>query len=91
MANEDVDDGRLRRVETRVTKLCLALGIDPNKSYDLNHQTVMVDARHREIVLPHMDITLLDMANAITAEGAELNAGWSLVLRDRTIGTLSFA
>lgn len=84
-------DGRARRIETRVTRLMLALGVDPGKTYERSNVTVSVDKQYREVVVPHMDVSLLDMSNAITAEGGNLSEGWSIVLGTRTIGTLSFA
>lgn len=90
-ADEAQGDARLRRVETRLTRLMLALGVSPGHSYDLNNQSVMIDLKHREVILPHMGVSLLDCANAITADGGDLRQGWSLVLRERTIGTVAFA
>lgn len=89
--NYDADEAaRLRRIETRITRAMLALGIDPGHNYDLNSQSVMVDIKHREVILPHLGVSLLDCANAITADGGNLREGWSLVLRERTIGTVVF-
>lgn len=84
-------DGRARRIETRITRLMLSLGVDPGKTYERNTASVSVDKQYREVVVPHMDVSLLDMSNAITAEGGNLSEGWSIVLGTRTIGTLSFA
>lgn len=84
-------DGRSRRIETRVTRLMLALGIDPGKNYDRTTVNIVVDKQYREVVVPHMEVSLLDMSNAITAEGGKLTEAWSIVLNNRNIGTLSFA
>ncbi len=69
----------------------LALGIDPGKSYDREAAQIHVDAHHREVILPHMEVSLLDCANSITAAGGDLTSGWTLILRDRSIGTVTFA
>src|SRR5215472_6766668 len=88
---EQQDDARLRRIETRLTRFMLAMGIDPGTNYNLLDSSVMIDLKHREIVIPHMGVTLLDCANAVTAEGGDLRQGWNLVMRERTIGTVVLA
>lgn len=88
---EQQDDARLRRMETRLTRLLLALGIDPGVNYSLQDVGVMVDLRHREIIIPHMAVTLLDCANAVMADGGDLRQGWNLVMRERTLGTVVLA
>lgn len=88
---ETVDDGRLRRIETRVTRMMMALGISPGHNYDLNAQSVMVDLKNREVLLPHLDVTLLDIANAIVEDGGDPRSGWHLVMRDQVLGTVTLA
>jgi hypothetical protein len=83
-------DGRARRIETRVTRLMLSLGVDPGKTYDRNAVNIMIDRQFHEVIVPHMEVTLLDMSNAVSAEGGNLSEAWSIVLGTRTIGTLSF-
>lgn len=87
----DEIDNRCRRIETRVTRLMLSLGIDPGKNYERTAVTITADKQYREVVIPHMEVTLLDMSNAITLEGGNLSEAWSIVLGSHSIGTLSFA
>ena len=86
----DLDEGRARRIETRLTRLMLALGIDPGQQYNRADQVITVNLKRREVALPSLNVSLLDCANAITSKDGDLQAGWTLVLRDRIIGTLSF-
>lgn len=92
MSNEFEDDsGRARRIETRLTRLMMALGIDPGQQYSLADNRVLVDVDNHEVILPNLTVSFLDCANAVSAAGGDLQHNWSLILRDRTLGMLSLA
>lgn len=88
---ESIDEGRARRTETRVTRLMLALGVDPFHQYPLNRQPCIVDTDTREVLVANTDVTMLDMANAVMLAGGDLRLAWTIVLGERTMGQLTFA
>jgi hypothetical protein len=84
-------DSRARRIETRLTRMMLAMGVDPGKSYDRNAVAIDVDKQYGEINIPTLEVTMLDMSNAITSEGGNLREGWTIIMNGRVMGTLMFA
>jgi hypothetical protein len=86
----DLYDGRTRRIETRLTRLMLAMGVDPGYQYNLAESKVKVNITKREVILPNLTVSLIDCANVITAEGGDLKHSWSLVLQGQTLGVISF-
>ena len=88
---ESVEEGRTRRIETRVTRLLLALGIDPFHQYPINKQPCIVDTANREVIIANTDVTLLDMANAVALSNGDLRLAWTVVLGERVMGQITFA